>query len=156
MEEVQQVLAVLIKGQIVKCDYSSADSRLTLNGPLYTTEVIDVNIASIVNKCRKYFTESYCGVSSRNSTKANVLSNLTVFKDNNPEVPIEVIPMLMKRMVDAKIADNPEYIPNIIKYINSNHDQSYANKDLLLHYEEYILNELNTDNNDSGRSEAFV
>ena len=81
--------------------------------------------------------KSYCGVSNRESTLDTVMKVLDCFIQQNEDVDIDNIPQVMKRLVDERIQENPDFVPKIIKFINVEKDPLLEDKDLLYYIEQY-------------------
>lgn len=137
--DIQDIILKLQKeGSIKENDYESANSRWKLLRPLYVTELTNYDLSDdFIAECRKPFTKGYCGVDYRNALKKTVRQHLQIFIENNPEVKVELIPEVLKYMVDERIKENKEHVPMILNFIDALQVEGKENKNLLLTYEEY-------------------
>ena len=137
--EISDILLEMEKQGTVERSYVESEKhRWKLIRPFFVSELIDFTLEDkFITKCRKPFQYGYCGVRHRASTKDEVRKHLTILIEHNPSIKRDILPEVFEFMVQERVASNPDFVPKIIKFINSEKDPSMVDKDLLYYINEY-------------------
>lgn len=133
--KLQPLVLKLSKLGLIEEDYDRENTRWKLVYPLY----IDIQLADIkddfIENCRSFFKKSYSGFSGRAGTKSSVRLGIEYYLTLNPSHRKNLI-QVFKYRVDSM----PDFVPNILNFINSNQDPVWEGKDLKAFYEEWLEN----------------
>lgn len=137
LKDVQDIVKELLKESIIIKSYSPVNCRFELVRPLYVEKIQDLDFTDeFINECRKPFMASYCNVTGRASNKNIVAKNLTLLLEENTEIEKDLIPVVLKQMVDDRLqSGDPNRVTSIINFLNVKKDPERV--DFLQYYEAY-------------------
>lgn len=133
--DMQDVVLALKEHDVIVPSYDDSElTRWKLVRPYFVNQLNDLDLEEdFVNKIRSYFGKRYLGVSDRSAPEQIVRLNLKVWMENNPDKKLTT--EVFKSFVDERKSNNPEYVPNILRFIDN--ENKYPTKNLLMYLEEY-------------------